>query len=74
LAIEIPFYDAVGADDADGVLEAIETRNLRKDRALRVDLETGEDFRDKVRVEVAVFIRERVDGRVKKILRNGELA
>src|SRR5690349_2141753 len=73
LAIEVALHDSISADDADRILQAVEARNLSQYRAHRVNLIAPESFLDKVRVEGAVFLGERIDGRVEKILRDGEL-
>src|SRR6267143_4053140 len=74
LAIEISLHDTVSADHADGILQAVETRNLREDRALRIDPVAFEYFSDEVRLEFLIFLRERIDRRIEKILRNRKLA
>ena len=73
LAIKIATDNAIGADNADGIFEAVEAGDLREDGAEMVDAVPGEDIEYEFRREVAIFFRERVDGRVEKILRNGEL-
>ena len=46
---------------------------MREDRALRIDPVAFENFSDEVRLEFLIFLRERIDRRIEKILRNREL-
>ena len=50
------------------------TGNKRFLRRRYVDPMTGQDLGDERRLEIAVLVRQRVDGRIKQILRNGKLA
>src|SRR5260370_1303328 len=65
LAIKITLNDLVGAQDADGILEAVEPGDLGKDGAALVNLEARKNFADKLRFELAILVREGIDGRVK---------
>src|SRR5205807_5242653 len=74
LAIKVPLRDAIRANHSHGVLQPIEARNLRQDRTLRINLIAKEHLGDEFRIQRTIFLGKRVDGRIEKILRNGELA
>src|SRR5882724_496979 len=74
LAVEVSLDDAVGADYTDGILQAVEARDLREDRTLGIDPVACENLSDEVPLKFLVFLGKRIDGRIKKILRNRKLA
>src|SRR5580704_1347329 len=74
LAIEVALYFAVSAYDADGVLQPVESGNLRQDRTSWIDPEARHDLFNKFRLQLAIFVRERIDGRRKQVLGYRELA
>ena len=73
MAIEITLYDPISPDNPDRILQPVEARDLREDRALGIDLIATEDLRYELRIEVAVFFRQWVDRRIEQILRNRKL-
>src|SRR5258708_35022667 len=73
MAIEIALHDTVGANDANGVLQAVEAGNLREDGALGVDAKTGKNLSDELWFEFPIFFGKCIDGRIEKILWDGGL-
>src|SRR5579864_7772691 len=56
LAIEVALDDPVGAQHANGILQAVEARNLRDDSAAGIDSEARENIVDKIRFQIAVLV------------------
>src|SRR2546425_6432227 len=54
-------------------LETVEARDLREDRALRIDPVTSQNLRDELRFKLTVLFGKRVDCRIEKVLRDREL-
>src|SRR5262249_60499363 len=73
LAIEVALDKPIGADHSHRVLQAIETRDLRDDRAVRIDVEACDHLVDKLGIEILVLLGERVDRGIKEILRDRQL-
>ena len=63
---------AVGANDPDRILEAIEPRHLEHDRPGRIDPETGEDPVDLLAPQRQVLLAPRIDARGDQVLGVGQ--
>src|SRR5262245_44925639 len=74
LAVNVLLDQLVGLDHAHRIFQAIEAGNLGQDRARTIDTEIVANFIDITLFQVPVFLRQRIDRRIKKILRYVELA
>ena len=73
MAIEISLYDTIGTNYPDGILQPVEPGYLRENCALGIDAVARKHLRDKLLLQFAILFRKRIDGRVKKVLRNRKL-
>src|SRR6516225_7848067 len=69
LAIQVALHDTVGANHADGILQAVEARNLRQNRTLRINLVAVKNLLNEFWVKRTVLFRKRINSWIEKILR-----
>ena len=70
LAVDVLLHQLIGLNNAHGVLEAVKAGDLGDDRTGAVNAEVVANLVDELFRQVFVLLRERIDRRIKKILRD----